>query len=300
METLRRLLLLALGVGLAGCTAAATPTPVPSIRPTAAPTPTTTSPDDTRAWLEANLAPGEAVVWYLGQCGFAVRTSSHLLVFDYQEEWDGGRRRDSPAQPGLENGRFVPEQVKDLPLRVFVSHEHSDHWDPAILSWRGTVGDIAYFFGWPAGSEESCHYLTDDRATWSSDDLAVYTIHVTNEVPETAYLVMVDGLVIYHNGDWIGDFATEYAYLRTVTERIDLAFIYRGFEEANTLRRANQDMMQRFQVGALFGMHDKAGSAGYATWVRVLKGEQPSAPVFAPSVLGQRWVYRAGKIVPDS
>jgi hypothetical protein len=32
---------------------------------------------------------GGAVIWYLGHCGYAVRTQNHLLIFDYQEKRDG-------------------------------------------------------------------------------------------------------------------------------------------------------------------------------------------------------------------
>ena len=30
-----------------------------------------------------NPPPGGATVWYLGHCGYAVRTQNHFLIFDY-------------------------------------------------------------------------------------------------------------------------------------------------------------------------------------------------------------------------
>ena len=43
---------------------------------------------DESSYLHRDLDPGEAYVWYLGGCGFAVRTQHHLLIFDYQEKYD--------------------------------------------------------------------------------------------------------------------------------------------------------------------------------------------------------------------
>ena len=34
-------------------------------------------------WLNEPLAAGQAVVWYLGHSGWAVKTQNHLLIFDY-------------------------------------------------------------------------------------------------------------------------------------------------------------------------------------------------------------------------
>lgn len=169
-----------------------------------------------------------------------------------------------------------------------------------VLDWRNSVGDVAYFFGWPAGAEASCSYLTEPRAAWSDGTLNGYTIHETREVREMAFLVEVGGLVIYHNGDWWGDFPTEYAYLRTLAERIDLAFLGRPLGDANPQQRANEDLFQCFGVGVAFGMHGKAGGAGYTAWVRTIEEATPKAPVPVPLSLGQRWVYRRGRVVPRS
>lgn len=51
--------------------------------------------------LTEPLAAGEAVVWYLGSCGWAVRTADHLLVFDYLEWYDGAEQKIHPPEPAL-------------------------------------------------------------------------------------------------------------------------------------------------------------------------------------------------------
>ncbi len=39
---------------------------------------------------------GDAQVWYVGHCGYVVRTARHLLVFDCQERRDGPQRVQKP------------------------------------------------------------------------------------------------------------------------------------------------------------------------------------------------------------
>jgi len=59
-----------------------------------------------RANLVSDVIPeGEAVVWYLNHSGWAIRTSHHLLVFDY---WHRTPPSDNPC---LDNGRIIPEEI---------------------------------------------------------------------------------------------------------------------------------------------------------------------------------------------
>ncbi len=60
-----------------------------------------------RTWLEKELAPGEAVIWHLHHAGWAVKTKTHLLIFDY---WQETR---PPERPSLDNGFIVAEEMRD-------------------------------------------------------------------------------------------------------------------------------------------------------------------------------------------
>ena len=154
---------------------------------------------------DGSIAGGKAKIWFLGHCGFAVATQNHFLISDYVEktlENQFGR----PDSPSLETGYINPEEIKDLKVRVFVTHSHTDHYDSVIYSWEETIPDIEYFFGWQASENPQYHYLTGPRAEWQDDDMQIYTVNSHHSgVPEVAYLVMVDGLAIYHNGDCKAD-----------------------------------------------------------------------------------------------
>jgi ankyrin repeat protein len=83
----------------------------------------------------------EAVVWFLGHSGWAVKTRNHLLIFDYFPEGE------NPANPGLCNGHVDPAEIANQKVAVFASHHHGDHFSPAIFEWRDQVTDITYFLG---------------------------------------------------------------------------------------------------------------------------------------------------------
>lgn len=171
---------------------------------------------------------GGAFIWYLGHCGYAVRTSDHLLIFDCQEVYDGRQRKVLPPLRSLADGWINPEEIKGLKVRVFVSHSHEDHFDPVILTWKKVIPDIAYYFGWKADDDPSYNYLIGPRAELVSGGLSIATNNSHHSgVPKVAWLVKVDGLVIYHNGDCLPDNpGPEHDFLKTKSGRIDLAFVF--------------------------------------------------------------------------
>jgi len=105
--------------------------------------------------------------------------------------------RSKPEKPSLDTGWIDPKEIKDLKVRVFVSHSHDDHFDPVIFTWKEDVPNITYFFGWKAADDPSHHYMVGPRAEYKSEDLEISTINSHHSgVPEVGWLVEVDGLAI--------------------------------------------------------------------------------------------------------
>ena len=242
--------------------------------------------------------PGQAAVWYLGHCGYAVRTQGHLLIFDYQEERDGQQAKTKPARRALDAGWIDPVEIKDLKVRVFVSHSHGDHFDPVIFAWKETVADIAYHFGWKAADDPADHYFVGPRAELKSGGLEIATINSHHSgVPEVAWLVKVDGLAIYHNGDCQPDDpAAEHDFLRTETDRIDLAFVFPVYRLGEKYTTQNLDFFKKFRVGAAFPMHVQAGGAMYLDFQKEFQARFPGLAIHVPMRMGQKFFYSAGKI----
>ena len=137
-------------------------------------------------------------VWYLDHSAVAVKTEKHLLLFDL-----AGKALSGQPGEGLAEGCVNPDEIKDEDVLVFVSHEHKDHFDPAIFSLREKLSRVRFVLPeeldevyqadlFVSAEEEQCkHYaLPDCRiTTFASTDIGV------------AYLLETDGLRIYHAGD---------------------------------------------------------------------------------------------------
>jgi len=236
------------------------------------------APMDVRSLLAKPLKDGQAIVWSLGHCGFAVKTRTRLLIFDYFSR--GGAR---PAKPSLANGFVDPEEVKDLDVTVFVSHSHGDHFDPVILGWRPVVKNIRYIFGWNARKGERTMDMPAPRSTASLDGLEIFTVNGEhNDVPETAYLVKLDGLSIYHAGDTISPtaaFKADFEYLRGKAGRIDLAFVSQ-FEQAEALASA-----------VVFPMHFNNREYMHVGFAREAAEKKLPSRIVAPENKGDRYEY---------
>jgi L-ascorbate metabolism protein UlaG (beta-lactamase superfamily) len=232
-------------------------------------------PTDVRSILARPLKDRQAVVWSLGHCGFAVKTRTRLLIFDYFSR--GGPR---PAKPSLANGYIDPEEIKDQDVTVFVSHSHGDHFDPVILGWKPLVKHIRYVFGWNARKGERTMDMPAPRPTASLDGLEVFTVNGEhNDVPETAYLVKVDGLSIYHAGDYVSPiaaFKADMDYLRGKAGRVDLAFISQ-FEQAEALAPV-----------VIFPMHAYNREFMYEAFAREAAEKKLPSRVICPENKGDR------------
>jgi ankyrin repeat protein/L-ascorbate metabolism protein UlaG (beta-lactamase superfamily) len=188
---------------------------------------------DVKSLLAKPLRKGQAIVWSLGHCGFAVKTKTHLLIFDYL---GFGAR---PEKPSLANGFIEVEDVRDQNVVVFVTHSHRDHFSPAILDWRPVIPNITYVFGWKAREGDRTIDMPPPRATAEFGGLQVFTVNDEHDsVPEVAYLVKVDGLAIYHAGDYVGpvaDYEKDMAYFLDKAGTVDIAFIGQ-FRQAESLK----------------------------------------------------------------
>lgn len=130
---------------------------------------------------------------FLDHSGFLVETDSAALLFDW---WKG----DLPAlRPGV-------------PLYVFASHVHPDHFNPQIFTLSGAERDVHYILGhdiklnphnqkrWGLSPEaaEKCHVLRGGQSL-ALPRGSVEALSSTDE--GEAFLVTVDGQRVFHAGD---------------------------------------------------------------------------------------------------
>lgn len=130
-------------------------------------------------------------ITYLAHSGFFVETDSAYLLFDYFEE-------------------DVPARAEGKPLYVFVSHAHADHFNPDIFNLKGekiyyllsydTEKKIKqrHILQYAVATMEQIRFVRYDEA-FGEGPLWIRTLKSNDK--GVAYLVEVDGMVLYHAGD---------------------------------------------------------------------------------------------------
>jgi L-ascorbate metabolism protein UlaG (beta-lactamase superfamily) len=252
---------------------------------------------------EQILKSGEATIWYLGHSGYAVKTANSLLVFDYSKKYQrrGEPALQPPAHRALANGWIDPEEIKNLNVVVFVSHSHGDHYDGVIRTWEKTVKNIHYVFGWDAGVGPHVHSLAAPRAAAQFEGLEIATVNAQDSGdPVSAFLVKVDGLTIYHNGDYWGKMGegapslipADMAYLKTKSPDVDVAFCT-AWDDVD---EDSIPIFQNLKPRVAFLMHRGNHEEKYQEFAVKLKKAGIDVPINCPTKPGDRFEYRNGTI----
>ncbi len=91
-------------------------------------------------------------ITYIFHSGFLVRTAGYSAVFDYWAD----PSRESPGSPKL-----LSLVSPELPLYIFVSHHHKDHFSPAIFGWSRLHPDVRYVLSYDT-ARFARHYLNPE------------------------------------------------------------------------------------------------------------------------------------------
>jgi len=281
-----------------------------------------TAADDGSSLLMRPVAQGEAVLWYLGHCGWAVKTQNHLLVFDYWSRW-----RDSD-NPCLANGAVRGSELAGQNVEVFVTHDHADHYDSTIFIWDDQNKDLTYIFGFepapaPApGTPDNQrpnvpqfytgqeYVYTAPRTRTDLDGMKITTIR-SNDAG-VGYLVEVDGLTLYHAGDHAGwsapegreEFTQEINYLADLGVKADLAFVNvtgcRHSGHPEELYQSNLYTVDKLNPAIIIPTHGINNERAYREFAQRLAGDRAGVRVFSAENKGDHFVYRGQSIVETS
>ena len=236
--------------------------------------------------LKKPLEANEAIIWYLGHSGYAVKTKNHFLIFDYMG------KRQMPAHPGLANGAINPAEIENETVSVFVSHQHGDHYFRGILDWKNSIQNIQYFFGWKEFDTPGYHCFSDGRETKNINNLEVTNIFEQHDdVPESAFLVKADDVVIFHTGDYFGSFDTfkdDLKFLAKKYNRVDISFMFLAGE--TTVQSANI-----MKPKTAFPMHGFTLDYLYKNFPERIKKASPSTKTFCPEFEGDVFFFKTLK-----
>lgn len=247
--------------------------------------------------VHKDLNKGTAIVWYTGHSGWAIKTSNNLLVFDY---WKSGALSDTPS---IMNGAVNPEEIKKLNVSVFISHEHQDHYMPSVFDWKDKVEKINYYTGFRPKDKKGYKFLKPQK-TWKLDGMEVTTIESTDT--GVAFLVKVDGLVIYHSGDHAnmkrdmsGKFkpATDYLISLGLTPDIYFAPVSGcNFRDKISLKQGVYYTIKKMKPKIVFPMHGGADTSKYIEFIKAAKKDGLKAPFHYALAEGDWFFYKDGKM----
>jgi len=249
-------------------------------------------------YLNKPINDGEAYIWYLKHSGWAVKTKNALLIFDY---WDDAP---SPDVKLLANGHINVEEIKNLPVYVFVSHSHGDHFDKQIFEWKKTIPNIKYIFGFN-NNETDGTIFAEPRSQQKIDNLTVTTIKSNDD--GVGFAVQLDGLTLFHAGDHSNNtieepnnFFPEIDYLAEKGIKADVAFYLNMYGCGSTNPEAFEKgifySLDKLKTKAVFPMH-----ASYKEWVYQnladdVARNQKDVKVGVASISGDRFFYSEGSL----
>lgn len=258
--------------------------------------------------LKISPGDGEAVLWYLGHCGWAIKTNNHLLLFDY---WERGV---SPTEPGLANGYILPDEIKNQNIEMFVSHEHNDHYDSTIFGWANSVKDLTYIFGFhPENLPENqrmgytgqTYEYIDFHDTKTIDGMEITTIRA-NDAGQ-GFLIKVDGLTIYFAGDHAGwaegqraGFTDEIDFLTDKANGLDFAFINAtGCHTHDTLALAEGTFytLDKLSPKIVVPTHGLDREYVYKEYADKIQARNYNMEVLCADHRGDKFIYKKDKIM---
>jgi hypothetical protein len=249
--------------------------------------------------LNKALAKGEATIWYLKHSGFAIKTKSALMVFDH---WDNDP---VPDEKLLANGHIDPEALKGLPVYVFASHEHDDHFDPQILEWKKSIPNITYIFGFEPPHKDGINVI-GPREQRTIGGLKVTTIKSTDA--GVGFAVQIDGLTIFHAGDHANftlemkdnGFFPEIDFLAEKGIRPDISFFLNALGCGSTNAEAFQKgifyAVDKLKIKSCLPMHAANREWVYKDLVDAAAKNNVKLQVGAAAYFGDRFFFSKGKL----
>lgn len=130
-------------------------------------------------------------VYPIYHSGFMVELENHILLFDYYQ-------------------KELPILSSEKELFVFVSHRHSDHYNPEVFKMTEGFKKRHFIFASEIKDKHADICFMHHDETQKINDVTVSTLLSTDS--GVAFIVEVEGKRIYHAGDlnlWLWDDDTE-------------------------------------------------------------------------------------------
>jgi ankyrin repeat protein len=184
--------------------------------------------------LEKKLREKEAVIWYLFNTGWVIKTKSCLLIFDYDYNQVDTFALPPAILPCLSSGEIDPLQIRDQKVFVFLPFFRDPDRIDIILSWKKSIKDITYIAGEDKIKDSAFVYI-GPRQQKRLKNLEISTIKSNGF--GVGFVVKVDGLTVFYGGDHQSSeeswsmFSKEIDFLQEKIKKFDLVFLQMMFQE---------------------------------------------------------------------
>lgn len=218
---------------------------------------------------------------YIWHDCFIIRTAKAVLVFDFWKD---------PYQKG-ELPNPLMEIDRSLPLYVFVSHGHKDHYNPEIFGWSVFFSDIRYIVSKdvmkrirhiinPDSSYKGVKVDASQVIAMKPGEVYVDGVIKVHSFASTdignSYAVEIGGYSIFHAGDlnaWIwmdestdqevrkalGDYNAVLGSIGKYFTEFDLCFFPVDSRIGTDYFSGARIFLERFRIGTFFPMHYELG-----------------------------------------
>jgi len=240
---------------------------------------------------------GEAVIWYLGHSGWAIKTENNFLIFDY------ANRDREPDSPGLCNGFINSAELAGENVTVFASHIHGDHYDPAIFGWRENLPKATYVLGC-RDDDQSDYIYVEGRNKQKINGMKVMTIESNDS--GVGFVVFVDGVSIFHAGDhanrlrdFSGPFQSEIDFMADKGIQPDVCIMPIsgcGFGDQEAVKMGVHYTLETLKPKVFIPMHAGNNSWRYHEFIADCRDKFPDTRMDAPVNRGDLLYYREGAV----
>jgi ankyrin repeat protein/Tfp pilus assembly protein PilF len=254
--------------------------------------------------LTKEMQESEAVLWYLGGHGWAIKTKHHFLIFDYQPiQLILGKQ---PSKPMLANGQLDPLEIKDQHVKVFITEILPPGMSRLLFELGSSIKDIIYIASGQAGKGTRYVYM-GPRQKKHVNGMDILSIKSTAGGNRLGFLVKVDGLVIFYadsHGCWNKDlweaYTAEIDFLSNEqTSNIDIAFLpipgsvsAMTQEQRGEFEKGIRYVVDKLRPKLVFPLVSRRDEYAGITFAGEAAKKNINANVRSPGSRGDRFMYR--------
>jgi len=245
--------------------------------------------------LQKTLREKEAVVWYLFDTGWVIKTKNHLLIFDYVPRAISAL---PPSVPScLSSGDVNPRQIREQKVTAFVPIIRDQNHVDTHLSWKKEIQDLTYVFGEDKVRDSAVVYIPP-RERRLVKGMEIQTIGTTGY--GEGFVVTVDGLTIFYAGDHESNepswdlFTREIDFLKGRVPPIDMVFLQMIFEEQHRSSRGVLYALEKLKPAVMFPNSALAVASFFGPFVRQAAALQLKTEIRSAALRGDLFFYFDG------